>query len=110
MSEQRILENPLLVLGVPATATRMEIERAGQKLLAELAIGTRASQSYQTPFGPRDRDESTVRAALAALRNPEERLLSELWLDPEPGRCEATERGAAWVWQDAAASICWRKP
>ena len=62
--------NPFEVLGVSATASPAEIERAAQRLLAELALGV---------SGDGDADgEHEVRRALDELRDPRRRLLAEV--------------------------------
>ena len=95
--------NPFWVLGVDARASRLEIERAGQKLLAQLGIGAASAATYQTPFGPRPRDESKVRSALAALRDPQTRVLWELWVELKAGTSPPPP-----TWDEALASIGWR--
>ena len=78
--------NPFFVLDVPPDASRLEVERAGQKWLSMLALGLSEAQSYETPLGRRSRTVDEVRAAMAELRDPEKRLVHELWamasLDP----------------------------
>lgn len=106
MNRRLLEENPFFVLGIPKAATRMEVERAGQKLLAQLAIRSASAKTYTSPFGPRQRDEAKVRAALAALRDPEERALHELWAAAP----EADEPAKPFVWNDAFASIGWKGP
>jgi len=76
---ERFLENPFYVLGVTQAATRLEIERAGQRLLAELTIGREAALHYETPLGRAPRSPDLVRRALAELRDPARRLLHEAW-------------------------------
>jgi hypothetical protein len=98
-------QNPFWVLGLDAKATRMEVERAGQKLLAQLGIGAASAQSYPTPWGARPRDEALVRTALAALRDPMTRALSELWID-----VEAVTRPAPAAFAGALHSVGWRPP
>ena len=107
MSLREPADNPFLVLGVPVTATRLELERAGQKLLAQLTIGATSAKSYRSPLGVHERSEDGVRAALAALRDPEQRVFFELtWLDPEHAApCEP-----AFAWPLALRSIGWRGP
>lgn len=75
-------DNPFWVLGLEPTATRLEIERAGQKLLGLLAIGSSAAARHRTPWGDAPRDESLVRGALAQLRDPVKRVRAELWYTP----------------------------
>lgn len=106
MSEHDLAENPFFVLGITPSATRMEVERAGQKLLAQLAIGVAAANSYATPFGKRERDESKVRGALAMLRDPEKRTLYELWYSDDAGSEAA--RAPLPSWPGALGSIAWR--
>lgn len=108
MTRADIENNPFLVLGIPTTATRQELERAGQKLLAQLELGVAAASTYQTPFGPRPRDASHVRAALAALRDPERRLRAEVWAVTDAKADTPAPPLPAWT--QAFASIGWRKP
>jgi len=76
---QRFLENPFFVLGVAPDASRIEIERAGQRLLAELAISREAALHYDSPVGRAPRTAELVRQALAELRDPMRRLVHEVW-------------------------------
>ena len=106
MKRETLEENPFLVLGIEATASRMEIERAGQKLLAQLAIDSASAKTYSTPFGNRSRDEAKVRTALAALRDPEQRVLHELWAQAlTDGETVELPR-----WREALESVGWRPP
>jgi len=105
MNHEELSNNPFLVLELTASATRIEVERAGQKLLAQLAIGVASVKSYRTPFGVRARDESKVRMALSALRDPEQRVLHELWLSDLADEPQALEG-----WPGAFRSIGWRGP
>jgi hypothetical protein len=98
----KIVDNPFFVLGVSPDASRIEIEREAQKLLGMLELGFAAAQSYATPLGPRTRTPEAVRAAVAALRDPYQRLVAELWArhappvrahEPEPA--EEPKRGPA---------------
>jgi hypothetical protein len=73
------LENPFLVLAVAPTAAAADIERQGQRLLAELAAGLDGARRYATAFGARDRTPELVRAAIAELRDPARRLAHEWW-------------------------------
>ena len=56
-----------------------DIERQGQRLLAELAAGLDGARRYATPFGARERTPELVRAAIAELRDPARRLVHEWW-------------------------------
>ncbi|HWL84205.1 MAG TPA: hypothetical protein VNO21_00200 [Polyangiaceae bacterium] len=80
----RFRENPFDVLGVPVTATRQEVERAGQKLLGMLELDISSAKTYPTSLGPMDRTPERVRTSLAELRDPERRLLHEIWASPAP--------------------------
>lgn len=84
MHELKLEDNPFFVLGLAADASRIEIEREAQKLLGMLELGFVDAQTYQTPLGPRPRTAELVRAAVAALRDPYRRLVSELWARHAP--------------------------
>jgi hypothetical protein len=84
MTTATLLDNPFFVLGLTCDATRLEIEREAQKLLGMLELGFAVAQSYATPLGPRPRTSEAVRAAVAALRDPQQRLLAELWARHAP--------------------------
>ena len=79
MTAEPIRDNPFFVLGVGPDASRIEIEREAQKLLGMLELGFPGAQTYATPLGPRPRTAEMVRAAVATLRDPYQRLLAELW-------------------------------
>jgi hypothetical protein len=78
------VDNPFFVLGVAPEASRIEIEREAQKLLGMLELGFPEVAHYATPLGPRPRTAEAVRAAVAALRDPYQRLLAELWARHAP--------------------------
>lgn len=80
----KIVENPFFVLGISPDASRIEIEREAQKLLGMLELGFAAVQEYATPLGPQPRTAEAVRAAVAALRDPYQRLVAELWARHAP--------------------------
>lgn len=72
------------------------MERAGKALLGLLELGVASAASYPTPLGPRPRTPEAVREALAELRDPQRRLLHELWaLPPEAATDDAAERAGA---------------
>jgi hypothetical protein len=73
------LANPFLVLELPPDATREQVERQGEKLLAMLLAGLAAAARYPTPLGNRARTAEDVRSALGQLRDPDERLMHEFW-------------------------------
>jgi hypothetical protein len=103
--------NPFFVLEVPTNATPPEVERAGQRLLALLALGSAAAVTYQTPLGPATRDADQVRQALATLRDPEQRVLNELWANVRPAGEPAAGLGSngscADPWEEAEHAIGW---
>lgn len=90
--------NPFHVLDVPATASRAEVERAGQKWLSMLELGVASARQ-----GPRgERTPEAVRTALAELRDPEKRLRAELTVEePVP---EAVDDELA-PWPDAFEAL-----
>lgn len=79
MDSSRIIDNPFFVLGLSCDASRIELEREAQKLLGMLELSFPGAQTYATPLGPRPRTAEMVRAAVATLRDPYQRLLAELW-------------------------------
>jgi hypothetical protein len=70
--------NPFFVLGVDIAASAVEVERAGQRLIAMLNLGAASAPSYETPLGIATRDADAVREALALLRDPQERVIFEV--------------------------------
>jgi hypothetical protein len=88
--------NPFFVLEVPIDASPSEVERAGQKLLALMAVGSAGVEHYRSPLGIGQRDADKVRQALAALRDPNERVLHELWANIAQDAGEQKERGEGW--------------
>lgn len=75
----RVAKNPFYVLDITPAASRMEIERMGQKWLALLGVESAAATTYDTPLGPFPRDAEAIRTALAQLRDAEQRVLWEVW-------------------------------
>jgi hypothetical protein len=84
-----LADNPFFVLGVTTEASRIEVEREAQKLLGMLELGFAEVATYATPLGPRARTAELVRAAVAALRDPYQRLVAELWAHHAPPAAEA---------------------
>ncbi|MEO6772406.1 MAG: hypothetical protein ABI467_05215 [Kofleriaceae bacterium] len=80
----QIAENPFFVLAISVDASRIEIEREATKLLGMLELDFAGAKSYATPLGPRPRTTESVRAAVAALRDPYQRLVAELWARHAP--------------------------
>jgi hypothetical protein len=84
--ERRIADNPFYVLGLRPAASRVDVEREGQKLLGMLELELKAAASYMTPLGPRPRTADQVRAAMAELRTPDKRLVHEFWAALPPAQ------------------------
>lgn len=97
--------NPFFVLELAPECARPEVERAAHKLLGLLAIGAASAKTYPTPFGPRPRTEELVRASAAALRDPTQRIVHELWalLGTTPG--VSTDAPPPPVWPDARRTL-----
>ena len=114
MNLERFTKNPLLVLGLTPGASRMDIERTGQKLLGLLSIGAESAKIYATPWGPQPRDESLVRQALAELKDPAVRLRAELWAleaaDALPMAPAEQSRDNGLLRTLAFRAIGWRSP
>jgi hypothetical protein len=111
---RRILHNPFYVLGLSVQASRAEVEREGQKLLGMLALGLSAAGTYDSPLGPAPRTPEAVREAMAELRDPERRLIHELWARvPASGARAVTPEttdgpAVAAGWPDALAVLGWQ--
>jgi hypothetical protein len=99
--------NPFFVLGVPTDAAPGEVERAGQRLLALLTVGSVAAVHYDTPLGPACRDADMVRQALAGLRDPEQRMLHELWASVSPPAAEHPTIALPARWEAADRVLGW---
>lgn len=84
-----IADNPFFVLGLTTEASRIEVERESQKLLGMLELGFAEAQHYATPLGPQPRTSEAVRAAVAALRDPYQRLVAEMWARHAPAAAPA---------------------
>lgn len=94
-SLERLAQNPFFVLGAGLDASRVELEREAQKLLGMLELGFAEVKQYATPLGPRERTPELVRAAVAALRDPYQRLVAELWARHAPAQIAAKPAGEA---------------
>ncbi len=79
-----IADNPFFVLECSPDDSRQELERKAQLLLGMLELGFEQAKTYPSPWGPRPRTSDQVRAAVAALRVPERRLIAELWARGAP--------------------------
>jgi|GEM_PF-1023865 hypothetical protein len=103
--------NPFYVLDVSTESTPSDVERAGQRLLALLTVGSANAQNYQTPLGPATRDAEKVRQAVAALRDPEQRVLHELWANVVLAGTQASRQSSAGAyagpWEEAERALGW---
>ena len=97
-ARRRLAENPFYVLELRPSCSRAEVERAGQKLLGMLELELAGATSYRSPLGSHRRSPELVRRAMAELRDPDRRLVHELWAtleleDPagSPAQADAAE-------------------
>lgn len=99
--------NPFFVLEIRTDATPIDVERAGQRLLALLAVGSETAEIYETPLGPSTRDADRVRQALATLRDPKQRVLHELWANVVPPTGPASSATSTGSWEGAELALGW---
>jgi hypothetical protein len=104
----KLAENPFYVLAISPDASRIEIEREAQKLLGMLELGFEAARTYATPVGPRPRTPEAVRAAVAQLRDPYQRLLAELWARHAPTSLETAAPEQPAPASDLRRALGWR--
>lgn len=106
-------DNAFFILGLPTTASAMEIEREGRKLLGMLELGMADAKEYPTPIGRFERTEAAVRQAMSELRDPRRRLMHELWASAgstPAGEIAGEDRQApARGWDDALSVFGWRR-
>lgn len=107
---RNITQNAFYVLELSPECSAMDVEMAGQKLLAMLEVGMADAQTYSTPMGPQDRDAERVRAAMAQLRDPKSRVVHELWAhlpaEPLPLAAEDPLDGP---WREAFKAMGWKR-
>lgn len=89
----RLASNPFFVLGLRPDCGRAEIEREGQKLIGMLELELSGATTYRSPIGEHRRTPELVREAMAELRDPNRRLLHELWAMLEPGNPAHADAG-----------------
>lgn len=101
--------NPFFVLELKTDATRADVERAGQRLLAKFGIDSTGIADYETPLGKGLRDADMVRQAMAALRDPAQRVACELWagLAPVQTSSRQTDGAGETRWEDAQRALGW---
>ena len=105
-----VTENPFYVLELPVSATPLEIERQGQKLLSMITVGLQKAMSYPTPLGGMPRDADLVRRCLDELRDPRRRVLHEVWASLEPSveaTLEAPDTPTRPRWANARRQLGW---
>jgi hypothetical protein len=96
------LRNPFFVLEVPVSASRAEVERAGQKLLLLLELGS--ARICQTPLGTLERNADLVRASLATLRDPTTRATAALWANVTLPDCVDQDENTR-PWPEAMTAV-----
>jgi hypothetical protein len=106
---QRWTRNPFYVLELSTEASWSEIERQGEALHRRLAGGDDAD-GYATPAGPRRRTLTDVDAAVEALRDPDVRIVHELWASvPSRSDERAWQASRAPTWTEAMSAFGWRR-
>ena len=75
-----------------------------------LAVGAASAQSCDTPFGPVMRDTDSVRQALAQLRDPDGRVVHELWARLGAGLAHKRSDDPTRPWNEAAHAFGWAGP
>jgi hypothetical protein len=101
--------NPFFMLEVSTEASRIEVERAGQRLLGLLAVGNAGAMRYDTPLGPATRDADSVRQALATLRDPNERVIHELWANVAQSVDWKQSENPGDAWKAAEDALGWTR-
>lgn len=90
-ARQRLASNPFYVLELRPDCSRADVERQGQKLIGMLELELLGALRYRSPLGEHSRSSQLVRAAMAELRDPNRRLLHELWASLEPNAASLAE-------------------
>lgn len=93
-ARERLANNPFYVLELRPDCSRADVERQGQKLIGMLELELSGALRYRSPLGDHPRSSQLVRAAMAELRDPNRRLLHELWATLEAGDGAATHAQA----------------
>jgi hypothetical protein len=106
----RLADNAFYVLGLGVDCTRAELERQGQKLLAQLELELHAAAEYTTPVGCFARTPEKVREAMAELRDPDHRARHALWarLTAQPVVELQDPADLASPWVGALRKLGWR--
>lgn len=102
--------NPFFILELKTDASRLDVERAAQRLLGLLAISAQGADEYQTPVGPGRRDADSVRQALGRLRDPLQRVRYELWANVRPPAIPEPTESLTVAWEAGARALGWGQP
>lgn len=106
---RRFTNDPFFVLEAARCATRRELDAVATRLLDALAGGEPGATRYPTPLGERSRDAGTVQAAAHELREPEGRIVQEVWARL-PVRWRPIEPPAAPApWRGGERALGWRR-
>lgn len=105
---RRWKQNPFFVLGLKPSASNLEIERTGRKILGQLEIGLKAASIVETPIGKVERSADDVRRALAELRDPQKRAEHEIWARIDREELAEAGEDASEPWIDAMRALGWR--
>jgi hypothetical protein len=104
-------ENPFYLLGLDPSASELEVEREGRKLLAQLELGLAAVRVAHTPVGDVTRTPERVRDALAELRDSRKRKRHALWARLPVANIESpngeSSHNARAPWSEAMSAVGW---
>lgn len=103
-------QNPFFILGLEPSASNLEVERMGRKLLGQLELGLQAARFVETPLGRIERSADDVRRALAELRDPRKRAGHELWAGIEREELAETDpkESESAPWKEAMRALGWK--
>lgn len=73
---------PFWILQLTPAASNKEIEKAFNRILAEITMEIPGATIYPSPGGDQTRDEFLLREARNLLQTPEKRALAEIWYIP----------------------------
>mgnify|MGYP007011845777 CR=1 FL=1 len=103
---QRWTRNPFYVLELPTDAPWCEIEHRADALRACLQ---RRHDTYPTPVGMRRRSVTDIEAAVDALRDPDARIIHELWASISwRSRSPSSPPNRSPRWSEAMTAFGWR--
>lgn len=109
----RFADNAFYILGLRPSVSRQQIEREGVKLLGMLELGMPAARQYATPIAVFERTPERVRLAMSELRDPNKRVLHEVFAvlesTPLPLTDAIASRSALAPWSSALAAFGWER-